>query len=235
MKPNECALERPTHVEVVHIAITGASSGIGEALARELSRAGARITLVARRRNLLEQLASELVGESFVCAHDLSDASRATAWIAPAEAALGPIDVLVNNAGSANTGSTEASDPETAVKLLHTNLLTPLLTTRHLLPGMIARKRGTIVDVASVAALAPQPLFTWYGASKAGLAAFSESLRAELYGTGVHVVTVYPGPVTTPMAEINYAAIGGRKGIIGALPEGKADVLLRSPSLAEAH
>jgi short-subunit dehydrogenase len=125
------------------------------------------------------------------------------------------------------TGSTPKSDPAVALQLIHLNLVTPMLTTRHLLPAMIARRSGTIVDIASLAALAPQPLFTWYGASKAGLAAFSESLRGEIHGTGVHVVTVYPGPVTTPMADINYAAVGGRKGIIGALPEGRADELAR--------
>jgi short-subunit dehydrogenase len=211
----------------MHVAITGASSGIGEALAREMARAGHKLTLVARRRALLDRLAAEIGGETFVREQDLRDPRAATQWVASAEAALGPLDVLVNNAGMSNTGLTAQSDPDTAVTLLHTNLVSPLLLTRHVLPGMIARGRGTIVDVASIAALAPQPLFTWYGASKAGLAAFSESLRGELHGTGVHVVTVYPGPVTTPMAEVNYAAVGGRTGVVGALPEGTADELAR--------
>lgn len=211
----------------MHVVITGASSGIGEAIAREWAKAGAKITLVARRKELLEKLAAEIGGGALVVAHDLADSARATEWIATAEATHGPIDVLVNNAGMENVGSTAASDTATALKLLHLNLLTPLLLTRTLLPQMILRKTGTIVQVASVAGLVAPPGQAWYGASKAGLAQFTETLRSELGGTGVHVCVVYPGPVKTPMGDSAFAKYGGREGPAGRAPEGTPDVLAR--------
>jgi short-subunit dehydrogenase len=211
----------------MHVVITGASSGIGEALAREMGRAGHAVTLVARRRELLDAIAKDVGGECHVVCHDLSDAARATAWVAGAEETLGPIDVLVNNAGIENAGPTDEADVEAGVRLYHTNLVTPVLLVRHLLPAMLARRSGVIVNVASVAALAPMPYQAWYASSKAGLAAFSEGLGTEVRKRGVHVVTVYPGPVKTAMADAAYEVFGGRKGVVGMLPEGRADVLAR--------
>jgi short-subunit dehydrogenase len=208
-----------------HVVITGASTGIGEALARECARRGARLTLVARRRELLSELGAACGVRHHVIARDLSEAP-AEDWLDAAEAELGPVDVLVNNAGMENTGRMVESSVENAERLLHLNLVTPLLITRRLLPRL-ATRGGAIVNVASVAALAPAPLQAWYAASKAGLAAFSEALRSEFRTSDVQVVTVYPGPVTTPMAEAAYAKLGGRKGAVGMLPEGKADVLAR--------
>src|SRR6185436_18406316 len=101
-------------------------------------------------------------------------------WVPDAEAAHGPIDVLVNNAGMENTGPTAAADVEACKKLFQLNLVTPILLSRRLLPEMLARKSGMIVNVASVAALTPPPMQAYYGASKAGLAAFSEATRGEL-------------------------------------------------------
>jgi short-subunit dehydrogenase len=210
----------------MHVAITGASSGIGAALARELARAGHTLTLVARRRDLLDALAAEVGGGALAVAHDLADASRATTWVVAAEAAHGPIDVLVNNAGMENTGPSHDADPDGCRRLVELNLTTPMLLTRHLLPAMRARRRGHFVNVASVAALVPLPRQTYYGGSKAGLAAFSESLRGELLGTGVDVLTVYPGPVATAMGEAGWAGLGGRDNL-PKMPEGTPEVLAR--------
>jgi short-subunit dehydrogenase len=210
----------------MHVAITGASSGIGAALAREYARAGAGVTLVARREELLRQLAAELGGRCHVAACDLADCERAPGWIAGAQAALGPIDVLVNNAGVQNTGPALAAPLDGALDVLRTNLEAPLRLTHALLPEMLARG-GVLVNVASVAGLVPPPLQAWYGASKAGLAAFSEALAGELRGSRVHVLTVYPGPVKTAMADAAYAAFGGRHGVVGLLPEGRPEVLAR--------
>ena len=210
----------------MHIAITGASSGIGEALAREWSAAGAKVTLVARRKALLEKLAGELPGPKNVFAHDLADPARATEWLAPAEAALGPIDVLVNNAGVQVVEATSLLDADKADLQLRVNLLSPLRLLRAVLPAMLARGAGTIVNVASVAALAPTPGMTWYSASKGGLAAASEGLRGELRGSGVNVVTVYPGPVESDMGRSGLAAY--KTGIALSLsPWGTPDVLAR--------
>jgi short-subunit dehydrogenase len=212
----------------VHVVITGASSGIGAALARELGRAGHSLTLVARRRGLLDALAKEPAlangARVRVVEHDLSVPDRATAWIADAEAELGPIDVLVNNAGMENTGPSAEANPAEVRKLLDLNLVTPLLMTRALLPSMIARRTGMIVNVASVAALVAPPMQAYYGASKAGLAMFSETLRGELAGTGVQVVTVYPGPSATPMGDAAAEKFGGRDKI-PKVPQGQPDEL----------
>lgn len=189
----------------MHVAITGASAGIGEALARAWAARGASVTLVARRREKLDAVARDLGGRAHVCAADLGKPEEATAWIAEAEAALGPIDVLVNNAGVQHVEPTELSVPEEGEALLRLNVFTPLRLTRAVLPAMLARRSGTIVDIASMAALTPMPGMFYYNAAKGALANASEGLRGELRGTGVHVVTVYPGPVDTDMGRAGYA------------------------------
>ncbi len=212
----------------MHVAITGASSGIGEAIAREFGAAGAKLTLIARRRDLLDKLAGEIdPARCHVVAKDLADAAHACDWIAAAEAAHGPIDVMVNNAGMENTGPTIAADLGEAERLLLLNLHTPLFIMHALAPKMIARGAGSLVNIASLAAIVAPPGQAWYGASKAGLAMFSETLGGELRKTGVHVLTVYPGPVTTPMGDAAYEKFGGKKGAAAMLPVGKPDVLAR--------
>ncbi len=187
----------------MHIAITGASSGIGAAYARRFAASGHSLTLVARRSAELSGLAREIGEERcHVAVHDLADLGRAADWIPPAERRHGPIDVLVNNAGVQIVAATKDVDPEDGERLIAVDLLAPLRLVRAILPGMLLRGRGVIVDVASMAALAPTPFMTHYNAAKGGLAAASEALRGELRGTGVHVVTVYPGIIaSTAMAR----------------------------------
>jgi short-subunit dehydrogenase len=212
------------HSTVGHAVVTGASSGIGEATARALSARGYALTLVARRAELLDALRASLNTPSQVFARDLSDSDAAADFLPAAEAAFGPVDVLVNNAGVQYLGEFAAFDPARGEQLLRLNLFTPLRLTRAVLPGMIARGRGAIVDIASLAAIAPTPYMTYYNASKAGLAAASESLRAEVADAGVHVVTVYPGPVDTPMGQAGYAAYGDSIAV-RATPMGTTDVM----------
>ncbi len=188
----------------MHVVVTGASSGIGEAVARAYLKVGARVTLVARRRAPLEEIAKQ--GTAQIMTIDLSQVQ--TDWLQEAVAGFGPIDVLVNNAGASLVQATAEALWEPAETLMRLNTLTPLKLMHTVLPSMLTRKSGCIVNIASVAALAPGPGFFFYNASKAALAAASESLRMELSGTGVHVLTVYPGPVHTPMAEANFAAVG---------------------------
>ncbi|TKC98806.1 SDR family NAD(P)-dependent oxidoreductase [Polyangium fumosum] len=188
----------------MHVAITGASVGIGEALARAFAAKGAVVSLVARRKERLDAIARELSGRAFLHQADLSRPECATDWIAPAEKELGPIDVLVNNAGVQNVEPTELAGVDAGEMLLRLNVLTPLRLTRAVLPGMLARRSGAIVDIASMAAITPMPGMYYYNASKGALANASEGLRGELRGTGVHVVTVYPGPVDTDMGRKGY-------------------------------
>ena len=186
----------------MHVVVTGASSGIGRAIALRYAQDGADLTVVARRQDRLEELAAEVATRCYVVTKDLSILETASDWIAGAEAELGPIDVLVNNAGIQVIGATAEVDVERGEMSVRVNLLTPLRLTRAVLPSMMARRQGCIVDIASMASLAPTPCMTYYNASKAGLAGASEALRGELAGTGVHVVTVYPGIIpSTDMGE----------------------------------
>lgn len=211
----------------MHVVVTGASSGIGEALARAFLAHGANLTLVARRTELLSSFAARAgEGRTHVVTADLADPSAACAWVEDAERALGPIDVLVNNAGVQIVRAAADTSWEEAERLLVLDLHTPLRLTRLLLPKMIARKTGTIVDIASMAALAPTPGMFFYNAAKGGLAAASEGLRAEVKPHGLHVVTVYPGPVKSAMEEAGRAAYEESR-IVRSTPTGDPDELAR--------
>lgn len=190
----------------MHVAITGASSGIGEGLSRAYLNRGAKVTVVARRRELLEALTRGQEKNAHLVCADLSDPANATSWIDDAERKLGPIDLLINNAGQQIVAPFTQTDWAAAEKLLLLDLHTPLRISQELARRMVERKRGTIVDIASMAALAPTPGMAFYNAAKAGLAAASEALREELRPHGVHVVTVYPGPVETEMERAGRAA-----------------------------
>ena len=207
----------------MHAMITGASAGIGEALAREFHAAGYEVTLVARRRDKLDALAAQLGPKARVIAHDLSDPARAAELLA----AAGPIDVLVNNAGLQIVDELAVAEAGGAARTMNLNLMTPMELIRLALPEMLERGSGSIVGVSSLAAISGPPAMTWYAASKAGFASFCETLRAEVRGSGVNVVTVYPGPVKTEMADAAYEIMGGRKGLISLLPEGNAPALAR--------
>ena len=211
-----------------HVAITGASSGIGEALAREFLANGASVTLVARRKNLLEKIAQEAGGKTHVVAADLSDVEHAADWLAPAQEALGPIDVLINNAGIMMVGATASMDLAKCEELMRLDLLSPMRIMHTILPQMMARKSGVIVNISSAAALAPTPGIIWYSAAKAGIAAASESLRGELAALrcGVRVVTVYPGPVDTALAHGALSNVE-QNAVVRALPMGRTDELAR--------
>jgi short-subunit dehydrogenase len=218
----------------MHVVVTGASSGIGEAVAREYLRRGASLTLVARRTEKLAELARGEERRCHVVGADLSDPEKACGWVDAAESALGPIDILVNNAGVqivARALDTAVDDGE---RMLRLNVMSPLRLTKRVLPGMIARGRGAIVDIASMAAIAPTPGMFYYNASKAALAAASESLRGELRGTGVHILTVYPGPVRTAMEAAGRAAYEETALMRLLTPMGEPEALARKIARAVA-
>lgn len=212
-----------------HVVVTGASAGIGEALARAYAARGCSLTLVARRREKLEALAASLPVRTHVVALDLSDPARAASFLPAAVEALGPVGILVNNAGLQLVGRTHLVDVEAAEQGLLTNLLTPLRLIHAVLPAMIAARSGTIVNIASMAALAPTPGMTWYNAGKGGLAAASEALRGELRGSGVSVVTVYPGIIAeTDMARAGLERYGSADSLaVRMQPTGTCAALAR--------
>jgi short-subunit dehydrogenase len=174
----------------------------------------------------MEQIAGKAGGKTHLVAADLADVAHATDWLAPAEAALGPIDVLINNAGMQIVRPSAECDDADLAGTLQLDLWSPLALTRAVLPAMIRRGSGTVVNMASAAALTPLPGMCYYNAAKAGLGAYSESLRSELRRTGVNILVVYPGPVDTPLARAGVAGYSNdwRARI---LPEGTPDVLAR--------
>lgn len=209
-----------------HVLLTGASSGIGAALATALADAGARLTLVARRESRLREVAAACAGDAHrVLPADLADLDAVGPLVERAVERLGAIDVLVNNAGVQIVRPTARTTHADGEWLLRVDTLAPFRLIHAVLPAMVERDRGSIVNVASIAAIAPTAGMFHYSAAKAALAGGSEALASELRTTGVHVLTVYPGPVQTDMAA---AAITRYKtDPTGGLPVGKADVLAK--------
>ena len=152
--------------------VTGASGGIGPHIVRALARAGVNVAVSGRRADALEALVAEL-GTTAVRAEavpaDLGDPRDAEPLIERAESQLGPIDVLINNAGVEFAAAFESQPPEELRATIEINLCAPLLLTRRVLPGMLERGRGHVVFIASLAGKAPTPYEAVYAASKAGL------------------------------------------------------------------
>jgi short-subunit dehydrogenase len=200
--------------------VTGASSGIGAEIARELAGRGLGVTLVARREDRLRELASSIASTSAVRTEvvtaDLSDIDSRRALVATvAERGL-TIDVLVNNAGLSTTGAVYRSDADREVAMIRTDVEAIAHLCSLVLPGMVERGRGAVLNVASTAAFQPLPGQAGYGASKAFVLSYSRAARAELRGTGVSMTVLCPGPVETEFAE---AAGFSAEESEGALPK----------------
>jgi short-subunit dehydrogenase len=188
------------------VLITGASSGIGRALAHQVAQAGARLILVARDAARLERTLAEVQahGASAVAIPaDLADPAQVRALLDALQRGAESVDVLVNNAGLSIRRSVEDSldRPEDFERLISVNYLGPLVLTLGLLPGMLARKRGHIVDVSTIGVQAGAPNFSGYVASKAAMDHFARALLLELGRRPVRVTTVYMPLVRTPMIE----------------------------------
>ena len=188
------------------VLLTGAGSGIGRATANELARKGARITLVGRRREPLEEtarLVSETGGEAQVISGDVTDPEVRQHAVESAVERFGGLDILINNAGAVRAGRLENVDAEEIQTQIEANLAAPILLTRTALPTLRDSGDAAIVNVSSGFGLVGMPFYATYAATKAGIAHFGEALRRELYGEGVHVMTIYPGATETPMMESN--------------------------------
>lgn len=176
-----------------HVVITGGSKGIGAAVARELDRRGARCTLVARPSPELEATAKAIDAASL--AIDLSDLDQVDGLIARAEEANGPVDVLVNNAGLGATQHFATVTPDTVRKVLHTNLVAPVELSHQVLPGMLDRNRGAILNVSSVVGELPMPHLTCYGTTKAGLSHFTLLVQRDFLKSNVNLSVFVLGAV----------------------------------------
>ena len=195
----------PTPKENTTAIVTGASSGIGAAIARELARRGHGLTLVARREDRLKALADELAQAHSVrievVAADLTDAdSRGDLPEQLAARGVTP-DILVNNAGFTTMGPVFTADRDAELSLVRTNVEAVVDLCSLFVPGMVTRHRGAVLNTASTAAFQPLPGQAAYGASKSFVLSYGRALRAELHGTGVSVTTLCPGPVETGFAE----------------------------------
>jgi len=188
----------------VRAFVTGASSGIGRALALRLAREGARVALVARREALLRELAAEIAaagGQAEAFPADLGDREQALAVAAAAASAFGGIDLLVNNAGYGHRRPFLDWPLDDMERVMRVNYVGTLAVTKALLPQMVSRGRGWIVFVASVAGKIASPEESAYVASKFALVGLAGSLSLEVEGAGVHVLTVCPGVIRTPFFD----------------------------------
>jgi uncharacterized protein len=185
------------------VLVTGASSGIGWALAKALAREGAKVAISARREDALTQLALQIRadgGTAHVLQADLSQPGAAKDLAARATAALGHVDVLVNNAGVGMAAAQwVGGDGTVARALFETNYWSPLALVAELVPGMRERGQGFVVNVSSMGAIVPFVMTGHYGSSKSAIATATDALRMELRGSGVQAMLVLPGPVETGM------------------------------------
>jgi NADP-dependent 3-hydroxy acid dehydrogenase YdfG len=184
-------------------AVTGASSGIGEATVRALSAAGASVALGARRTDRLEAVAGSLDGETLVRQVDVSDEEQARGFVQAAHDELGGLHILVNNAGVMLLGPVADADTGEWRRMIHVNLLGLLYCTHAALPLIGASGGGDIVNVSSVAGRRADAGAAVYNMTKFGVHAFSEALRQEALHAGIRVTTVAPGFVDTELQGHN--------------------------------
>jgi short-subunit dehydrogenase len=186
--------------------ITGASAGLGVEFARQLSKRGHRLVLAARRKDRLEALAREL-GNARAVAIDLSKANAAAKLMADLDAAGDKVEILVNNAGFGLIGRFAELDSERERQMIDLNVGALADLCRAVAPGMIERKSGAIINVASTAAFQPGPKMAVYFATKAFVLSFTEALHEELKPHGIKVSCLCPGPTRTEFGEV--AGFGG--------------------------
>ncbi len=184
------------------VLLTGASSGIGAGLAEAFAAGGASLGICARRADRLAEVAERCRahgGEVHSWITDVSDPAQLDALAADALDALGGVDLLVNNAGIPKRRQVDALDMATVDYVTRVNYLAPVQLTLAILPQMLARGSGRIINVSSVAATLSSPGESVYSASKAALAVFSESMTVDLWDRGVRAMVVYPGVVDTEL------------------------------------
>lgn len=181
--------------------ITGASGGIGAAIARALHGQGAAVVLSGTRREALDALAGELGERAHVCPADLSDPASAEALVAAAEEAAGPLHVLVNNAGFTRDMLALRMGDEDWAAVLDVDLSAPFRLARAVLRGMLRRRAGRIVNISSIVGATGNPGQANYAAAKAGLVGMTKALAQEVASRGITINVVAPGFIATPMTD----------------------------------
>ena len=210
------------------VVLTGASGGLGGAVARALDERGARLILTGRRADALDGLAAEL-RQAEVCVCDLSDRGQLDELVGH----IGDADILVSNAALPAAGTLDDFTVSELDRAMDVNLRAPMVLTHHLAPRMAARGRGHIVLISSMGAKVPASRLSIYAASKAGLRGFAACLRQELAPSGIGVSTVFPGSIddvgmwaesgaTTNVGTVSSAAVAA--GVVRAIEKNKAEV-----------
>jgi 3-hydroxy acid dehydrogenase/malonic semialdehyde reductase len=187
------------------VFVTGASSGFGAAIARRFAASGARVVASARRPERLKDLAAELGPDVLPVTLDVRDRAAVAAAVAGLPAEFAEIDVLVNNAGLAlGQDPAQAADLDDWDQMIDTNCKGLAYVTRAVLPGMVDRRKGHVINLGSVAGGYPYPGGNAYGGSKAFVHQFSLALRSDLHGTGVRVTCVEPGLADTEFSTVRF-------------------------------
>jgi len=199
--------------------VTGASGGIGQAIAKALHGAGANVVISGTRQRVLDELAAELGDRAVAVACNLSDGEAVNGLIAAAGAALAPVNILVNNAGMTKDGLAMRMKDEDWEAVLAVDLTAAFKLSRAVLRTMLKQRWGRIINVTSVVGHTGNPGQANYAAAKAGLAGMSRSLAAETAARGVTVNCVAPGFIATPMTDVLNEK--QREGVLGMIPAGR--------------
>ena len=199
--------------------ITGASGGIGAAIARALHAQGAVVALSGTRREALDTLAAELGERAHVCPADLRDAAAAEGLVAAAEAAAGPLAILVNNAGLTRDMLALRMKDEDWATVLEVDLTAPFRLARAAMKGMLRRRAGRIISIGSIVGATGNPGQANYAAAKAGLVGMTKALAQEVASRGITVNMIAPGFVVTAMTDALDAA--QKEKLAGAIPLGR--------------
>ncbi len=196
-----------------HALVTGANRGIGAAIVRTLAAQGADVTLMVRDRAAAERVAAGLSTRTHIATADVSDREAVRAGCASATATLGPVDILVNNAGTVETIPFLKATPEVFTQMFAVHVMGAVHTAQALLPAMVERGRGRIVNVASIAGLHGAPYVAHYVAAKHVLVGLTRALAAEFKGKGITVNAVCPGYVATDLVSGSLAKISAKTGL----------------------
>jgi len=203
------------------VLVTGGSSGIGLETARLAAGRGAKVSLIARRADVLDQAAAQLRdagGQVAAAAADVADAAQVGTAVSALTAALGPVDVVVCSAGQARPGYFEQLDPDLFHQMMDVNYFGTVNVVREVVPSMIERRRGSIVGVSSAAGLVGVFGYTAYAPTKFAVRGFLESLRGELVPYGIHVGCSFPPDTDTPqLADENQYKPKETKAISGTI------------------